>query len=300
MPITLPPLSRRQFLAGSLVGIAVAATGRRCVADEPSCDADRFALFSDTHIAADRQTVVRDANMTGNFGQAAREVLQNDARPTAVLVCGDCAYLEGKEDDYRVLRELAVPLRAGGLSVHFALGNHDHRQRFWEVVEEGHPEPSPVVDRHVSVIESPHANWFLLDSLDETNKTPGVLGKVQLDWLATALDQRADKPALVMVHHNPDPRPEPTGLVDTQSLLDLLTARSHVKTLFFGHSHHWMIGKVKQLHLVNLPPVAYLFQEGDPNGWIDAQLSADGVNLTLRCIQKSHPLNDQPLELKWG
>ncbi len=284
MPITLPPLSRRQFLAQSLASIVAVGTGGRCIAEEPKQDANRFALFSDTHIAADRQTVVRDTNMADHFVQATTEVLQRDSRPSAVLVCGDCAYLEGKADDYRLLHELVVPLREGGTSVHFALGNHDHRQRFWAVVEEGHPQPSPVLERHVSVIESSHANWFLLDSLDETNKTPGVLGPAQLAWLATALDQRAEKPALVMVHHNPDNRPEPSGLVETQQLLDLLTARPHVKTLFFGHSHHWTLGKVKQLHLVNLPPVAYLFREGDPSGWVDAQLNADGVNLTLRCI----------------
>ena len=31
-------------------------------------------------------------------------------------------------------------------------------------------------DRQVAVIETPHANWFVLDSLDQTNVTPGKLG----------------------------------------------------------------------------------------------------------------------------
>ncbi len=300
MPITLPPLSRRQFLTGSLAGIAALGVARPGMADEPQRDANCFALFSDTHIAADRQTIVRNTNMTDNFVQAAKEVLQSDRKPASVFVCGDCAYLQGKADDYRVLHELVLPLREHGLPIHFALGNHDHRHRFWQVVEEGHPQPSPVLERQVAIVESPHANWFVLDSLDVTNKTPGVLGETQLKWLATALDQRTGKPALVMVHHNPDNRPEPTGLVETKQLLDLLTARPHVKTLFFGHSHHWMIDQVKQLHLVNLPPVAYLFQEGDPNGWVEVQLNDRGATLTLRCIDKSHPLSDKQFPLKWS
>ncbi len=299
MPISLPPLSRRQFLAGSLATVTAAATARFSWAAESTPDANRFALFADTHVSGDRQTVVRDTNMCNNFVQATREVLQCQARPTALLVGGDCAYLEGKAEDYRVLHELVAPARQEGLSVHFALGNHDHRERFWEIVEEGHPQPSPVVERHVAIVESPHARWFLLDSLDQTNQTPGVLGTPQLQWLATALDQHSDKPALVMLHHNPDKSEKPTGLVETRQLLDLLTARSHVKMLVFGHSHHWSLGREKQVHLVNLPPVAYLFQTGDPNGWVEAQLNAKGVDLTMHCIAPDHPLNGQRFPLVW-
>ncbi len=299
MPITLPPISRRQFLASSAAGLAALSCSNLAIANRSKVDANYFALFSDTHIAGDPKTAAHGTNMTDNFAQATGEVLACDPRPTAVLVCGDCAYLQGKSDDYRQLHSLVAPLRASGIAVHWAMGNHDNRQRFWEVVEEGRPNPSPIQNRQVTVIETPHANWFLLDSLDETNKTPGVLGADQLAWLGKSLDQHAAKPALVMVHHNPDERPQPTGLVETRQLLDLLTARPHVKVLFHGHSHHLAISKAKQLTLVNLPPVAYLFKEGDPNGWVGAQLSGDGITLTLHCIDKKHPLNEKSYAVKW-
>jgi 3',5'-cyclic AMP phosphodiesterase CpdA len=56
-------------------------------------------------------------------------------------------------------------------------------------------------------VETPHANWFLLDSLDQTNTKTGLglLGEAQLAWLAKALDARPDKPALLLAHHNPNP-----------------------------------------------------------------------------------------------
>ena len=53
------------------------------------------------------------------------------------------------------------------------------------------------------LVEGPRANWFLLDSLDEPNKTPGVLGDKQVAWLGQALDARANKPAILVAHHNP-------------------------------------------------------------------------------------------------
>jgi 3',5'-cyclic AMP phosphodiesterase CpdA len=300
MPISLPPLSRRQFLGGSAAVAASWLVAGSAAADQPQVDPNRFALFADTHIAGDPQTVSRNVNMTDNFTVASREVLEANPLPNSVLVGGDCAYLSGTAEDYRQLHGLAKPVREGGVAMHFAMGNHDHRQRFWDIVEEGHQNPPPVQQRHLTVLRSPHANWFLLDSLDETNKTPGVLGEAQLAWLARRLDGNDDKPALVMVHHNPDESPKPSGLVETRQLLDLLAARPHVKALFFGHSHHWALGKEKHVHLVNLPPVAYLFREGDPSGWVDALIRPDGVSLTMRCIDKQHALSDKQFDLRWS
>jgi hypothetical protein len=143
------------------------------------------------------------------------------------------------------------------------------------------------------------ANWFVLDSLDETNKTPGVLGEMQLAWLAAALDRQADKPALVMVHHNPDDKAKPSGLVETKALLDLLAARRHVKALIFGHTHDWKQSTYEGMHLVNLPPVAYVFAAGKPSGWVDCRLHDSGFRLTLHSLNKEHQQHLQTLELAW-
>jgi hypothetical protein len=306
MPATLPPLSRRQFLAGSLIGLSAAATNELLWGDEKAVDPNRFVLFSDTHIAGDRATVARGINMTDHLCQAIQEVLQSSCLPAAVLICGDCAFSEGTAEDYTTMCALIQPLRDAGVPVHLAMGNHDHRERFLQIVEEGRRALPPVEHRHVVVIESPFANWYVLDSLDETNKTPGVLGSLQLEWLSRVLDQHRDKPALVMVHHQPDHSDEPSGLVDTKPLLDLLAAHSHVQVLYFGHTHRWQV-TVSDLnraggsgvHQVNLPPTAYIFQEGDPCGWVDAAVLADGITLTLNCIDKKHALHGTSHSLTW-
>lgn len=298
MPFTLRTLSRRQFLAATTAGAAALLTsaGR---AEDRACDPSRFALLSDTHLAGDPNTVARDVNMRDHLQTVVREVLAVQPAPAGVFISGDCAYNKGLSEDYKTLLDTLQPLRDGGLPVHLALGNHDHRERFREAFGEAVRKASLLEAKHVLIVASPHANWFVLDSLDETNKTPGKLDAEQLQWLARAMDQAADKPALVLVHHQPDNRPVVSGLVDTDPLFEILTPRRHVKALFFGHTHVWNVTERDEIHLVNLPPTAYVFSPTQPNGWVDARVAADGATLELRCLNPQHAQHGQRVELKW-
>ena len=47
-----------------------------------------------------------------------------------------------------------------------------------------------VADKCVSKIKMPHVDWYILDSLDKTKATPGVLGEAQIAWLATGRHRR--------------------------------------------------------------------------------------------------------------
>ena len=191
------------------------------------------------------------------------------------------------------------PLRKAGVPVHMAMGNHDQRANFWKAFSPAEGAKMLVDQRQVSIVPSPRANWFVLDSLDVTNKTPGVCGEKQLAWLSQALDQHAEKPAIVMVHHNPDEREQPSGLVDTAALYAALESRKHVKALFFGHTHNWSVTERKGLHLINLPPTAYVFGEGKPNGWVDVQLLEGGMKLQLHCLDANHALHKKTHDLRW-
>jgi hypothetical protein len=192
---------------------------------------------------------------------------------------------------------LLKPLGGAGLPVHLALGNHDHRGRFWEAL----PAESPpaVAEKHVLALDAPRAAIYLLDSLDVTDKTPGVLGEAQLAWLAGKLDAAPEKPALVFVHHNPDEKANPTGLTETKAVLDLLLPRRQVKALVFGHTHNWANTQRDGLHLVNLPPVAYPFAPGKPSGWVDLRLGERGGMFELRSIDPSHRQHREKLDLAW-
>jgi 3',5'-cyclic AMP phosphodiesterase CpdA len=303
MPLTLPPISRRRFLAGSLAAGAGLWSGRLwAAAEHRRRDPHRFALLSDTHVAGDRTHVERGTNMADNLRKACAELLKLEPLPAAALVCGDCAFRAGLAEDYTTLIELLGPARAAGLPVHLALGNHDHRDRLWAALPDGdEARAKPLLkDRQVLRVESPRADWYVLDSLDVTNGTPGTLGAAQVAWLAENLDSRRDKPALVMVHHNPDERANPTGLTDTKALLDVLASRRQVKALVFGHTHDWSVTKTADgLHRVNLPPTAYVFGEGKPSGWVDVRVNEGGAMLELRCVDAAHKHHGQKAELAW-
>ena len=66
-----------------------------------------------------------------------------------------------------------------------------------------------------------------------------------------ALDAHADKPALVVVHHNPQwtAPGKRSGIVDTELLFAQLVPRKHVKAVFFGHTHQWRRDKHEGIHL---------------------------------------------------
>jgi len=158
-----------------------------------------------------------------------------------------------------------------------------------------------ITEHHVLRLSTPRANLILLDSLEATNKVPGVLGEGQLAWLAKTLDADASKPIIVFVHHHPIsvvPTKFP-GLTDHKELLQCLMARKHVKALFFGHTHFWTHATQEGLHLVNLPPTAWVFAKEKPAGWVDARVRDDGVTLAIHTLDPKHADHGQVLDLAW-
>jgi 3',5'-cyclic-AMP phosphodiesterase len=302
-------ISRRRFLAGTLAAGAGLLVPRRLWAEPPAADPNRFALLSDIHISAQRDREARGINLVDHFVRVRDEVLALRPRPAAVIVTGDCAFNDGLPGDYAVLRELTDPLRQAGLPPSLMMGNHDRRQNLWQAFPElkaGDQGLRP--DKHVLLIESPHTNWFLLDSMDGPGAVAGRMGEAQLQWLAKALDAHADKPALILAHHYPETSEKPAAgskptkshaLLDTDAFFKVIVPRKQVKAYIFGHSHRWVTGAMQGLHMVNLPTTAYVFDKKQPSGWVDAQLRPDGITLRLNALDRQHPEHGKKLELAW-
>jgi hypothetical protein len=114
MPIHLLPsaTSRRRFISnvaslasGVILGAGLRPLGLLQGQESLSDSREAWALLSDTHIDGDVATNARGINMADHLRQAVGEVLQAHAqRPFAgLMINGDCAYLEGKSDDYSTL-----------------------------------------------------------------------------------------------------------------------------------------------------------------------------------------------------
>lgn len=302
MPVTLPQLSRREFLRrAAVVGTATAlAPASYAGLFGKSRDKHTFAFFSDSHIAADVTTVSRNANMADQLTACVRQLAAWPVKPAAVIVNGDLAIKEGLAGDYTTFGKLLEPVRALA-PVHLSLGNHDNRENFWSALPLDAATLKSVPHKQATVFSSSRANWFLLDSLDKTNSTPGVLGAAQLDWLGGELVARPDKPAIIVGHHNLQQAGWVDGLkTETAALADLFAQHQQVKAYIFGHTHNWNISQhATGVHLINLPPTGYVFKEGRPSGWVRVTLARDGMELELRALDPKHPEHAQVQTLKW-
>ena len=311
MPITLPPINRRNFIKGWL------ALGSSIITHSDSLalrsdlslgmDPNRVALLADTHISDDPKRsypgtkwpgspVKEDehewVNMADSLAQSAMEILALDPRPACLIVNGDCTLSRGTEAEYKEFLRLLEPIRAAGITVHITIGNHDNRDKLWKLLPFLKKEQMGI---HADVIERPHANFFLLDS-----GRKGILGEKQLNWLAQELDERTDKPALVFGHFNPYPnlgvRPI-KGMRDGSSLLRLLAAHKHARAYFYGHTHEWQQDQRGHLHLINQPAVSYYFGKGHAHGWVDMKLTAKSADLEFHCMDPKHTQHGDRIQI---
>lgn len=301
MPIHINSLTRRDFLASSTAAVLGSLGSSFSWGDETGRDEDRWVLLADTHVAADHEQQHRGVTMAKNLAQVVEQVAGLKPGPAGIVIDGDCAFGKGESGDYTTFGDLMQPVVRMGTPVHLTLGNHDHRENIRTGMKAHLPERHILESKQVSVVTSRRANWFLLDTLDAVNATPGKIGDEQLAWLARVLDDHADHPALIAMHHNPVfQRDQATrALVDTEELFAVLKPRRHVKVVFFGHSHHWSLSKHDGIHLVNLPPTAYVFISSDPNGWIDMQLADAGATLRFHALDTAHTAHGHVAELTW-
>jgi 3',5'-cyclic AMP phosphodiesterase CpdA len=206
MPIHLSSISRRRFLEGAIALPALSVGSHSSAADKAS-DPHTWAVLADTHIAPlaaykerDKPTQERATQLVPHLRAVSRGVLSLNPLPAGLILNGDCVDF-GTVEDYELLLRSVADLVKSGIPLHMTLGNHDHRPNFSKQVPKslrlGLKAELP--DRLVSVIPAGRANWFLLDSLtmEDPNRV-GRLGKAQLLWLAKALDDHADRPAIVV------------------------------------------------------------------------------------------------------
>ena len=59
------------------------------------------------------------------------------------------------------------------------------------------------------------------------------------------------------------------------------------------------MGQQAGVHLVNLPAVAWLFDQTQPRGFVTSQLRPDGATLVLHALDHNHPKHGEKIELKW-
>ncbi|RBP45056.1 3',5'-cyclic AMP phosphodiesterase CpdA [Roseimicrobium gellanilyticum] len=311
MPIHVDSCSRRHFLSTSAL-LGGGLLTRFSLGAAADGDPESYALLSDTHISADPAKVLRETHLCDNLKAVVAEVKGRPKRAAAVFLSGDAALNDGQPGDYeQLLTQLSPLLGEGAPPLHIGLGNHDDRANFRAIVK---PRgPATIESKHVALVEGRDVNWFLVDTLRFTNKVEGELGEEQRQWLNAALKAHADKPAIVVGHHNPQFPPaaqaenaeatqvKHTGIVDTELFVSLLESHRHVKAYIYGHTHNWSHQRRESgLHFINLPPVAYVFDKARPNGWVEVTTTPGKAVFKLHALSKTHPEEGATVELALG
>lgn len=283
-------LPRRGFLRSTILG------GFASAISLPGADREfaRWALLSDTHVAADPNLAARGFRPYENATRAVREA--RSISPDGMAICGDLARAAGLLEDYQALRQI-LGQAPGELPVAMAMGNHDDRDNFIKVFARHPGESAGVARKHVLILKTAGIRLVLLDSLLFVNKTPGLLGVAQRTWLGRYLQNGDASPVLLFVHHTL--MDSDGALLDADRFLALIQPFSHVKAVFYGHSHRLNFEQDRGLHLVNLPATAYNFGDPQPVGWIDARFRRDGADLTLHAFAGYTGGDGKTTSLRW-
>ena len=300
MPFHLPAANRRQFLQVAGLG-SLACSSIASGADAAEVEDDLVYLLNDTHVGERHPP---SSSVPSHLRLVVDELVQRTRPPAAVLINGDLALKDGQPGDYRHFAKLIAPLGEAQVDTHLTLGNHDNRDAFYQIMQEERPDDPQVTSRHISILKTRWANFFLLDSLKETMVTQGTIGMQQRTWLAQSLDAHPTKPAIIVTHHNPrlggDPLHFPGGLIDSRELWDILVSRPQVKAYIHGHIHDRSNAQHEGIHIINTPATSYV---ADPKtsttGWTTARLTANSIAMTTRTTDPMHPWNGETRTLTW-
>ncbi|MGI6401352.1 MAG: metallophosphoesterase family protein [Thermoguttaceae bacterium] len=219
-------MNRRDFLHVVALGAIAARFGNisNIMADTTvPLDPTIVAIFSDTHIHGPETT-----RQASRFKQGVAKVLAMNPRPANLLIYGDVAYLEGKVEEYKLLRELIKPIEDAGIHWEITLGNHDRIANYREIFPERFEKPQPIEGCYINIVETPNADFILLDSYLE-GKIAGAIEPEQREWLVETLKNYEDKPVFVGCHHP----------LNQTLLADTLKACPKCVAYLFGHHHYY-------------------------------------------------------------
>jgi len=289
-------MNRRNFihLTFSTIGAAMTVTaGQKGVTAENSKQT-HIAFLSDTHISGDINNNYRGFFPYQNLDKVIPEIQQTT--PNSVVIAGDLARLSGEPGDYQNLKKLLSPI-INNSPVYMALGNHDNRDNFSTTFQLHAGEKQTIKNKHVLVVNQSPVRLIILDSLMFVNKTPGYLGSDQRAWLEQFLNNSDNLPTILVLHHSLGDGDN--DLLDTERLFRIVEPVNRVKAIINGHSHKLDFTEYKGLHLISLPATGYNFNDDQPVGWIDAEMTATGADLTLKAIAGNTTQNGKTFSLAW-
>lgn len=194
-----------------------------------------FVQITDLHIQAPGRLVSGRIDTSNYLRNTIDSILRLRQRPEAILITGDLTDFGGLEE-YEHLRALLAPLT---MPMYLMPGNHDDRQNLRAVF---HDQPwlgetgfiqyrCKIGPLHIVALDT-----------SEPGRSDGRLCSERLQWLELTLEELADEPVVVAMHHPPFRtligHMDEIGLSEGSEELDhLLRRHPNVERVLCGHLH---------------------------------------------------------------
>lgn len=198
----------------------------------------KFIVLADLHLVPEGD-LANGLDTAGRVREAISHVNEHHGDADFCILAGDLAD-RGQPDAYRRLQGLIEPLT---VPLHITLGNHDDRPAFLDIFS-GLAAETGCIDK---VIDLKGHRIVILDS-SEPGRHEGVLTTAQLDWLAARLDEAADRPVIVVLHHNITDLHVQTDFIRLQqngAFIDVLKAHPDIRQVISGHVHMTTSGTLR-------------------------------------------------------
>lgn len=194
----------------------------------------RIAQLSDPHITVPQRLSHGFVDTAAALRRAVAHLQGLPQQPDLVLLTGDLVD-DLLPEAYERLRALLAPLT---IPVYVIPGNHDDRALLRAAfAADGYlPEHGPFLHY---VLEDAPLRLIGLDT-QRFGEVGGELCEARLQWLAERLEEGAERPTLLFMHHPPFPTGLPVdryGFPGAEALGVLLEQHRQVQRIVAGHVH---------------------------------------------------------------
>src|SRR4051794_30068632 len=197
-------------------------------------DLIRFFQISDIHLAAPGECI-NDVEPITQVRRVLARIRELTCTPSFIIISGDLSN-DGSAASYAEVKNLLSELAGPDTPVLLALGNHDDRATFRQVVLEQKADTGPYC--HSQTIDG--VQIVVLDSTIPGDEA-GELGASQLAWLDEQLQTPGPLGSLVVLHHccrlAAPPQTVKRFVLRDADALESIVARHRVLGVLTGHSH---------------------------------------------------------------
>lgn len=207
--------------------------------------------MTDTHLFAATNEKLVGMNCDEGLQDVLTLIKANEPAPDVLLFTGDAS----QDNSIESFQRLNGYLTALQIPQYWIPGNHDELQRMESAVGPG----NPCFQSSFSIL-----NWriVMLNSA-VPGKVFGRLSGAELDFLRRSLAESGEDHVMVCLHHNPVPVAaewlQQHCLKNPGELFEVLDQDSRVKVVLFGHIHHELEVRRKDVLYLGSPSTCIQF-----------------------------------------